>query len=325
MSGTAEWQPDAPISNLLKRAQMMAEIRRFFHDRGVLEVETPYMSQATVTDIHLFPFETRFVGPGAAQGIPLYLMTSPEYHMKRLLAAGSGPIFQTGRCFRNEESGRYHNPEFTMLEWYRPHFDMWRLMDEVDDLMQQLLGCPAAERFTWQQIFIHHLQIDPLKATVPELQKVASQLGTGEIAEREQDRDTLLQLLFTAGIEPAMDHRAPIFVYHFPASMAALARLCPEDNRVAKRFELYYKGIELANGYDELTDWQEQERRFHEDNRIRAERGLPVQPLDYPLLEALKAGLPACSGVALGVDRLAMLMLNAQHINEVVAFTVERA
>lgn len=139
MSETASWQPSAPIANLLKRAAIMAEIRRFFTDRGVLEVETPTMSQATVTDIHLVPFETRFVGPGAAEGLTLYMMTSPEYHMKRLLAAGSGSIYQMGRSFRNEEAGRHHNPEFTMLEWYRPHYDMYRLMNEVDDLLQQIL------------------------------------------------------------------------------------------------------------------------------------------------------------------------------------------
>ena len=146
MSETASWQPSASIPNLLKRAAIMAEIRRFFADRGVLEVETPCMSQATVTDIHLVPFETRFVGPGHSQGMNLWLMTSPEYHMKRLLVAGCGPVFQLCRSFRNEEMGRYHNPEFTMLEWYRPHYDMYRLMNEVDDLLQQVLDCPLCRQ-----------------------------------------------------------------------------------------------------------------------------------------------------------------------------------
>ncbi|VFS27443.1 lysyl-tRNA synthetase [Enterobacter cancerogenus] len=153
MSETATWQPSASIPNLLKRAAIMAEIRRFFADRGVLEVETPCMSQATVTDIHLVPFETRFVGPGHSQGMNLYLMTSPEYHMKRLLAAGCGPVYQLCRSFRNEEMGRHHNPEFTMLEWYRPHYDMYRLMNEVDDLLQQVLDCAEAETLSYQQAF----------------------------------------------------------------------------------------------------------------------------------------------------------------------------
>lgn len=248
MSDTASWQPSAPVTNLLKRAAIMAEIRRFFADRGVLEVETPAMSQATVTDIHLFPFQTRFVGPGAAQGLDLYLMTSPEYHMKRLLAAGSGPIFQLCRCFRNEEAGRHHNPEFTMLEWYRPHYDMYRLMNEVDDLLQQVLECAPAETLSYQQAFLRHLEMDPLSADKAQMREVAEKLGVGDLANREEDRDTLLQLLFVTGVEPQIGKEKPAFVYHFPASQAALAEISTEDHRVAERFEVYFKGIELANG-----------------------------------------------------------------------------
>ena len=256
MSETATWQPSASIPNLLKRAAVMAEIRRFFTDRGVLEVETPCMSQATVTDIHMFPFETRFVGPGHSQGLNLYLMTSPEYHMKRLLAAGCGPVFQLCRSFRNEEMGRHHNPEFTMLEWYRPCYDMYRLINEVDDLLQQVLECQPAESLSYQQAFQRSLEI---------------------------------------------------------------------DHRVAERFEVYYKGMELANGFHELTDAREQQQRFEQDNRKRAARGLPEQPIDYNLLAALEAGLPDCSGVALGVDRLVMLALGVETIGEVISFTVDRA
>lgn len=324
MSDTANWQPSAPIANLLKRAAIMAEIRRFFSDRGVLEVETPAMSQATVTDIHLFPFQTRFVGPGAAQGLDLYLMTSPEYHMKRLLAAGSGPIFQLCRSFRNEEAGRHHNPEFTMLEWYRPHYDMYRLMNEVDDLLQQVLDCGAAETLSYQQAFIRHLEVDPLSADKAQLREVADKLGVGDLANREEDRDTLLQLLFMMGVEPHIGKEKPAFVYHFPASQAALAEISTEDHRVAERFEVYFKGIELANGFRELTDSREQRQRFEQDNRKRAARGLPQQPIDTHLLEALAHGLPDCSGVALGVDRIVMLALNAESLSEVIAFPVDR-
>ncbi|WP_016595739.1 elongation factor P--(R)-beta-lysine ligase, partial [Yersinia pestis] len=238
MSDTASWQPSAPIANLLKRAAIMAEIRRFFADRGVLEVETPTMSQATVTDIHLVPFETRFVGPGAADGLTLYMMTSPEYHMKRLLAAGSGPIYQLGRSFRNEEAGRYHNPEFTMLEWYRPHYDMYRLMNEVDDLLQQILDCNSAETLSYQQAFLRHLNIDPLSAEKAQLREVAAKLDLSNIADTEEDRDTLLQLLFTVGVEPYIGRDKPAFIYHFPASQASLAEISTEDHRVAERFEV---------------------------------------------------------------------------------------
>ncbi|WP_192459284.1 elongation factor P--(R)-beta-lysine ligase [Musicola keenii] len=325
MSETVSWQPSAPIANLLKRASIMKEIRRFFSDRGVLEVETPALSQATVTDIHLFPFQTRFVGPGAADGIELYMITSPEYHMKRLLAAGSGPIYQLCRSFRNEESGRFHNPEFTMLEWYRPHYDMYRLMNEVDDLLQQVLECESAEMLSYQQAFQRHLAVDPLSADKAQLRDVAEKLGVGDVACQEEDRDTLLQLLFTVGVEPHIGRDKPAFVYHFPATQAALAEISTEDHRVAERFEAYFKGIELANGFCELTDSHEQRQRFEQDNRKRAARGLTVQPIDEHLLSALSAGIPPCSGVALGVDRLIMLALNAESIGDVIAFTVERA
>ena len=324
MSEMASWQPSAPIANLLKRAEIMAEIRRFFADRGVLEVETPAMSQATVTDVHLFPFQTRFVGPGASEGLDLYLMTSPEYHMKRLLAAGSGPIYQLCRSFRNEEMGRHHNPEFTMLEWYRPHFDMYRLMNEVDDLLQQVLECDAAETLSYQQAFIRHLNVDPLSADKAQLREVAEKLGAGDLANREEDRDTLLQLLFMLGIEPEIGKERPAFVYHFPATQASLAEISTEDHRVAERFEVYFKGIELANGFRELTDSHEQHQRFIQDNKKRAAMGLVEQPIDTHLLDALEHGLPECSGVALGVDRIIMLALKAEKISDVIAFTVDR-
>ncbi|MGP6380673.1 elongation factor P--(R)-beta-lysine ligase [Yersinia bercovieri] len=325
MSETASWQPSAPIANLLKRAAIMAEIRRFFADRGVLEVETPTMSQATVTDVHLVPFQTRFVGPGAADGVTLYMMTSPEYHMKRLLAAGSGSIYQLGRSFRNEEAGRHHNPEFTMLEWYRPHYDMYRLMNEVDDLLQQILDCNSAETLSYQQAFQRHLGIDPLSADKAQLREAAAKLDLSNIADTEEDRDTLLQLLFTVGVEPHIGRDKPAFVYHFPASQASLAVISTEDHRVAERFEVYFKGIELANGFHELTDGDEQLQRFEQDNRSRAKRGLPQNPIDMNLIAALKHGLPDCSGVALGVDRLVMLALNAERLSDVIAFPVNIA
>lgn len=325
MSEMASWLPSAPIANLLKRAVVLTRIRQFFTDRGLLEVETPAMSQATVTDIHLVPFQTHYVGPGAAEGLALYLMTSPEYHMKRLLAAGSGPIFQIGRSFRNEESGRHHNPEFTMLEWYRPHYDMYRLMNEVDDLLQQILDCDSAETVSYQQVFIRHIGIDPLSADKAQLCEAAAKFELSDIATVEEDRDTLLQLLFAMGVEPHIGRDKPTFVYHFPATQAALAEISTEDHRVADRFEAYFKGIELANGFRELSDAAEQRQRFAQDNRKRAAMNLPQQPMDENLLAALAHGIPECSGVALGVDRLVMLALKADSLDEVIAFPVERA
>ncbi|CAK9886186.1 MAG: Elongation factor P--(R)-beta-lysine ligase [Candidatus Erwinia impunctatus] len=325
MNDTILWQPSATIDNLLKRGAIINEIRRFFADRGLLEVETPAMSRARVTDIHLVTFTTHFVGPGRSEGQDLYLITSPEYHMKRLLAAGSGPIFQICRAFRNEESGQYHNPEFTMLEWYRPHYDMYRLINEVDDLLQCVLECPPVEMLSYQQAFLRYLDLDPLSCDLQQLRLAAEKSGEGELARREDDRDILLQLLFMLGVEPHIGKEKPVVIYHFPASQAALAEISSEDHRVAERFEVYFKGVELANGFRELTDSREQRQRFERDNRQRAARGMTVQPVDELLLEALSHGIPECSGVAIGVDRLVMLALNAERLSDVIAFDINRS
>ncbi|USD65080.1 elongation factor P--(R)-beta-lysine ligase [Vibrio sp. SCSIO 43136] len=319
------WQPNAQISVLRQRAELIAQIRTFFAERNVIEVDTPAMSHATVTDIHLHTFETHFVGPGFADGQALHLMTSPEFHMKRLLAAGSGCIYQINKAFRNEENGRYHNPEFTMLEWYRVGFDHHDLMDEMDQLLQQVLDCGNAERMTYQQAFVSVLAVCPLEASMEALKASAATLGLSDIAEPEQDRDTLLQLLFSVGVEPKIGQQAPAFVYDFPASQAALAKINAQDPRVADRFEVYFKGIELANGFHELDNAQEQLARFEQDNRQREEMGLAQMPIDHHLIKALEHGLPACAGVALGVDRLIMLALGKAHIDEVTAFTFPRA
>ena len=217
------WQPTASIDQLRQRATLIASIRQFFADRQVMEVDTPAMSHATVTDIHLHTFQTEFVGPGYADGSKLFFMTSPEFHMKRLLAAGSGCIYQINKAFRNEENGRYHNPEFTMLEWYRVGFDHHKLMDEMDDLLQLVLKCGAAQRMTYQQAFIDVLGACPLEGSMTELKAAASKLGLSDIAEPEEDRDTLLQLLFSVGVENKIGQDVPAFVYDFPASQAALA------------------------------------------------------------------------------------------------------
>lgn len=321
----SSWMPSASIQQLQQRARLLQGIRQFFAEREVLEVETPAISHATVTDIHLQTFQTEFVGPGYAQGKKLYLMASPEFHMKRLLAAGSGSIYQLGKAFRNEENGRYHNPEFTMLEWYRVGFDHHNLMDEVDALLQTVLSTSSADRITYQQAFQRVLSVCPLESTMTELKQAAERLGLSDIAQPEQDRDTLLQLLFSIGIEPHIGQQVPIFVYDFPASQAALAKVNSQDPRVADRFEVYFKGIELANGFHELDNPQEQRSRFEQDNAKRLAMGLVEQPIDEHLIAALEAGLPACSGVALGIDRLIMLALDEDHIDKVTAFPFPRA
>ena len=324
MSSTV-WPPTASLVALQQRAQVLSHIRDFFAQRQVLEVDTPTMARAGVTDVHLNNFITEFVGPGAAHGLSLYLQTSPEFHMKRMLAAGYGAIYQICKAYRNEESGRLHNPEFTMLEWYRPDFDHHQLMDEMADLLQLVLTCGEPTRITYQAAFIAVLGVCPLTGSLAELRQAGIGLGADNLLDTEQDRDTLLQLLFALGVEPKIGQTAPCFVYDFPASQAALARISPADPRVAERFEVYFKGIELANGFHELTDATEQAERFAQDNKLRADRQLPPRPIDEYLLQALQAGLPNCAGVALGIDRLVMLAIGAERLEQVMAFPVSRA
>ncbi|WP_392562757.1 elongation factor P--(R)-beta-lysine ligase [Orbus sturtevantii] len=325
---TENWQPTASIDLLLKRAKLLKKIRDFFADRCVLEVETPILSHAAVTDLHLSSFETIFNKPGKNDpqaGQKLALITSPEYHMKRLIAAGSGPIYQICKCFRNhEEIGRYHNPEFTMLEWYRIQFDMMQIINEVDDLFQLILDSEPAEHLSYQSAFIKYLNIDPLTANRDEFVNAIKKLALNFDTDGA-DINTLQQFLFTFGIEPYIGKDKPTVVYHFPASQAALAEICSEDQRTAKRFEFYYQGVELANGFKELVNAKEQRIRFEQDNQERAARGFPPQVIDEYLLSAMNAGLPECSGVAVGLDRLIMLALKQTTISQVMSFNLENA
>jgi elongation factor P--(R)-beta-lysine ligase len=317
-----QWQPSASIDALRRRAAIIDRIRHFFALRGVLEVDTPALSDAAVSDPNLFPFSTAFVPDGGGESDWRYLQTSPEYPMKRLLAAGSGPIWQLCKVFRNGEVGARHNPEFSMLEWYRPGFDHHRLMDEVDELVCTVLGCERARRVPYAHLFEEMLDLDIHQCCDDRLaQEGRRRCGyAGELS-----RDGWLELLFSHCIEPGLIE--PTLVYAFPASQAALAQVVDGDDRVpsAARFELFIKGMELANGYFELTDADEQARRFHSDQALRRQWGRPVLPVDERLVQALQAGLPDCAGVALGVDRLVMLALGAERIGEVIAFGFERA
>lgn len=320
-----EWRPTATLENLRLRARVLAVIRAFFAERGVLEVETPILSCATATDPHLDSLATRYTGPGAAAGQTLYLQTSPEFAMKRLLAAGSGPIYQLAKVFRNGESGRRHNPEFTLLEWYRPGFDPKALMDEVDALVASVLGTPAAERLSYAEAFIRYAGIDPHAAATAELQRIASVENFSEsLSLSGDDNDGWLDLLLTHLVEPHLGRERPAFIFDYPPSQAALARIRSGNPSVAERFELYIDGIELGNGYHELGDAHEQRRRFEADRARRRNAGLPDAPVDERLLAALEHGLPGCSGVALGVDRLIMIAARARTIDEVMAFPLAR-
>lgn len=287
---------------------------------------TSLLSHATVTDLHLHSLTTTWSGPGAQRQETLYLQTSPEFAMKRLLAAGSGPIYQITRAFRDGEAGRRHNPEFAMLEWYRPGFDHHDLMDETDELLNVVLGSPAAERLTYAEAVERHTGLDPHTAPMATLRERVRATDPSLSSQLDpNDRDLWLQLIMSEIVEPKLGRGRPTFLYDYPASQAALARIRPGPPDVAERFEVYIDGLELANGFHELADPIEQERRFRADLAERRRRGLPEVPIDRNLLDALAAGLPDCAGVALGVDRLVMLATGASAITEVIPFPIDRA
>ena len=318
---STDWRPSTSQQVLIQRAEMLSRIRRFFQHKEVLEVDTPSLSQATITDIYLEPMKSQCQSMGQGK-VPLYLQTSPEFSMKRLLSAGSGSIYQIGRAYRDDESGRYHNPEFLMLEWYRVDFDHLQLMREVEELLSLILGSNTASTISYQQLFIKHLGIDPLSISDADLQILVTEHAKGPDLN---DRDQMLQCLFSILIEPELGFEQPLIVYNYPASQAALARISKIDPRVAERFEVYYRGVELANGFHELANSKEQRQRFLADNEKRRALGKEERPYDERLLAALDSGFPNCAGVALGLDRLLMLKLNKTSIAEVMPFPIDIA
>ena len=321
----SNWRPTATRSALEQRAQALARVREFFAKRSVLEVDTPVVVNAPVTDVHIHSAEVRFPDSPAR----FYLHTSPEFAMKRLLASGSGDIYQICHVARGLERGRHHNAEFTLIEWYRLGFSLDQLMDEVEALARAVLGPVAQpmrrERLSYVDAFKKTLGIDPLTASMDELRALATTDGSLFWMGGEPGRDDLLDLLMAVKVGPVLGKNALTFVHRYPASQAALARLDSQDPRVALRFELYCEGIELANGFHELASAAEQRARFEHDLSQRRCRGQPADKMDELLLQSLEAGLPECAGVALGFDRLLMLATGASHIDQVLPFPIERA
>ena len=306
-----------PIERVRQRARLLASIRAFFAARGVLEVTTPVLAAGVGTDPAIEPFVTRYQGPGGER--TCYLQTSPEFHMKRLLAAGSGDIYQIMPVFRQGEVGRRHNPEFQLLEWYRLGFDHHRLMEEVAELVDQALERTLpVEKCTYRELFQEHFGWDPLTAEPAQMEASARRHGL-QVAG-SMTKDQWLDLLMATVVEPTLGHGRLCFVHGYPASQAALARLDPQDPRLACRFELYLEGVELANGFHELADADEQRARFEADNAARRAAGQEELPLDERFLQALASGLPDCAGVALGLDRLLMLRLGASDLAQVLSF-----
>lgn len=313
------WKPSATFERLKFRADLFKTIRSFFDNRGVMEVETPLLSQGAATDPYLHVISVKL----SSFDKTYFLQTSPEFCMKRMLAAGSGPIYQLCKAFRDEECGRYHNPEFTMLEWYQPGFDHHALMGEVDDFLQAVLKSPKATKVSYRDLFEKFLGFNPHQTDVDTLQHCAKQHGIQ--LDATLAGDDWLDVLMTHCIEPHLGFDAPVMIFDYPASKAALAKIRAEEEPVAERFEVYVQGVELANGYHELTDHNIQRQRLEMDNEIRTTLNLPNIPLDYHLLQALESGLPSSAGVALGIDRLVMLAARAEHIEEVLAFTSAQA
>ena len=306
------WRPSADLKVIHERARIYRQIRSFFVTRGCLEVDTPLLMPATNTDVHIESIEVR------TGGRSLYLQTSPEFAMKRLLAAGCGSIYQITHAFRQAEQGRRHHPEFSMLEWYRVGYDYRLLMDEMELLITTLsLRRCEFTRITYKQLFSESLDIDIDGISLPDLRAECQRLAS-DCDASALDFDQCLDLLLGMVIAPAM--RGYQFVYDYPLSQASLARVSARDGSVAERFELFYDGIELANGFSELTDAQLQRARFDKDNRRREQQGLSRQVVDTQLLAALEHGLDDCAGVALGLDRLLMVLLERDSIDQVLTF-----
>ncbi|MEN4981988.1 EF-P lysine aminoacylase EpmA [Acinetobacter modestus] len=320
------YQPTCSIEALKARAEMYQKIRQFFAERKVLEVETPVLSQAAVTDVHLASVQVQRHIHGKLN--TQYLQTSPEFPMKRLLASGSGAIYQICKVFRDDEHGRKHNSEFTMLEWYRPGLDLKALMHETADLLEVCLAHRFGEVrpyiLSYKHAFQDRLDINPLQASLKQLKETANRVGLN--LDLGNDRLGYIDLLFSHFVEPSLGFDAPVFLTDFPPEMASLAKVKTDEDGelVAARFEVYIEGLELANAYDELLDAKILAERFDADNIERAQQGLPVIPTDQHLLAALPH-MPECSGIALGVDRLLMVAMNKMKIDQVITFPAEIA
>ena len=324
----SDWRPGASVEVMKIRATLLARIRDFFWQKGVLEVDTPALSRFGCTDPAIEPFRSAYRGPQAADGLPLCLHTSPEFFMKRLLAVGCGPIYQLAHEFRDGESGRRHNPEFMMLEWYRPGMDQHALMDEIDALLAFVLegffDYRPAQRIAYRQWFLEATGLDPWCDNVLAFRRFAEhKLQFVPDSMDDTELDPWLDLLVTHWLEPRLADQV-VFVVDYPPSQAALARIRDDTLAVAERFELFINGLELANGFHELLDAGQQRRRF--DNEIRLRQRSGQTPVDYDehLIAALHAGLPACSGVSIGFDRLVMLAAGLSEIGAAMPFAFQR-
>ncbi|WP_343128181.1 elongation factor P--(R)-beta-lysine ligase [Buchnera aphidicola (Takecallis taiwana)] len=309
---------------LSKRANIIFNIRRFFFKRNILEVETPILTQHTVTDCHLMPLPVLCnMNYTNHNNITRWLITSPEYHMKRLLSRDIGPIYQICHVFRDDESGALHNIEFSILEWYQPFYNMFDMMEQIEVLLKSIFQFPACDRVSYQDIFIQRLSINPFDVDIQKLYNILNKINHQHLIQKKNTIIDLLNLIFLIVIQPNLGLQHPIFIYHYPASQAMLARINKIDCNVSDRFELFFKGIELGNGFCELIDSREQKKRFDLDNNYRVKLKIPKIAIDMRFINALNNKyMPYCSGVALGIDRIIMLICHINKIQEVLTFSV---
>ena len=322
------WQPTCGIQQLRLRAQLLTFIRAFFAERDVLEVETPLLCHTTGTDplLDFFATDYRFL----PQPQPLFLQTSPEFAMKRLLAAGSGSIYQICKAFRNGESGRFHNPEFTLLEWYRVGFDLAQLMTETGELISTILAPrfpeKRVEKISYTDLFLQITGLNPLIFSLTDYQAFARENGFFEAVNLcGENHVEWLDFIFSHQIQPELGRESVYLVHGYPALLSSLARVNLENSALTDRFEVFVEGVELGNGFFELADAEEQSCRFDAERLERKAKGLPDVKKDVFLLSALSEGLPVCSGIAVGIDRLLMLLDNSQSIDDILTFPVARA
>ena len=322
-----DFRPTASWDRLRLRSGLLRRLRDFFEQHGFLEVETPLLSADTVIDRHLDPIPVTLFDDSRfpTEGRRLWLQTSPEFGMKRLLAAGGESIFQVTRAFRAGEKGNLHNPEFTIVEWYRRGDTMQDGIELLSDLCCTLLNTKAAERLSYAEAFSRYVDIDPHDCSAVDLRKKAASLSIDLPDALVNDRDAWLHRLLVERVEPNLGQDGPAIVYDYPVSQAGLSRTRNDNPPVAERFELYFRGIELANGYHELIDASDFRDRNREANAARATDGKDVLPEESHLLAAMDQGLPACAGVALGFDRLVMLAAGATSVSEVMTFPIDRA
>ena len=322
MVATADsWRSQASLEMIKYRANLLRKIRDFMKQRNVLEVETPVLAKDTVTDPNIDSFDTEFNSPQSCHPVRYYLQSSPEYAMKRLLACNTGPIYQVCKAFRNHELGSMHNPEFTLLEWYQLDYSMHDMMDEVEQLTTEL-GCLPCGRISYREVFQKHTGLDPHLTSVRELAALAKASGLFLPAD---NRSTLLEFLFDKFVVSELEGLPPTFVYDYPVCQSALARIRQDNPPVAERFELYISGIEIANGFNELGDAAEIEARFEMDREERKKRSKTIYHSDEKLLAAMSHGLPPCSGVAMGLDRLLMVLFDYKNIEDTMAFSFQVA